>query len=142
MTIEVSLYWPFKENTSNHCIWKRKQPKVKAAIISDYIYHFIISDYSIIVKWLTDQYWPWHLCKSSWNVEKEVRGKGGTWPKHFIISDYSIIVKWLTDQYWPKHLCKSSWYVEKEARKGSNWLCGKRGKGLWKGGTDPNISLF
>ena len=28
----------------------------------------IISEYSIEVKWLTDQYWPWHLCKSSYET--------------------------------------------------------------------------
>ena len=101
-------------NWGKDVMWKRRQRIGKGR---HWPKHFIISDYSIEVKWLTDQYWPWHLCKSSYETYET---------QTFIISDYNIEVKWLADQYFMQVIL----------------VFGKGGNELGKGGTDPNILLF
>ena len=105
--------WPILTQTFMQVILVRgKAPKREELTQT-----IIISDYSTIVKWLTDQYWPWHLCKSSYETYET---------QTFIISDYNIEVKWLADQYFMQVIL----------------VFGKGGNELGKGGTDPNILLF
>ena len=122
-------------NWGKDVMWKRRQRTGKGR---HWPKHFIISDYSIEVKWLTD--WPTEakmlcgkggklkvkggadpnqLCKSSWYMEKEANwSQGRSWPKPIM---QVILVPGKGGKLKVKggadlnQLCKSSWYLEKEA---------------------------
>ena len=71
--------------------------------------------FQIIVKWLTDQYWPWHLCKSSYETYEtyETNEKEANWKSR----------EELTQTNYASH--PGTWKRKQE-----------------KGGTDPNIFDF
>ena len=124
-------------NWGKDVMWKRRQRIGKGR---HWPKHFIISDYSIEVKWLTDQYWPKHLCKSSWYLEKEANLTYETYETYEIYETNEKEANWksreeLTQTNYASH--PGTWKRRQTESQGRSWpkpmmqvilVCGKGGK--------------